>query len=124
MASKITVTLDDDTYNTLSREYGNLSRVASYLLEEEAEKVKEAERIKSGGFRPERSWRIHQTARRTIIRKGGEWVLWSAIRPQHGDREVYSQSLWDRLKNDPEIEVREVQRGPQLRRFARYRPLV
>ena len=121
---KRTMLIDKDIYMTLNREYGDVSDVAVHLLGEEALRVKEETEALAREFRSERSWRLHRNARRSIIRKDGEWVLGRDLRPNFEDREIYTEPLWESLKNDPDIEVREIQHGPQVRRSARYRPLV
>lgn len=65
--------------------------------------------------------RLMETARKKLVAADGEWVKWHDLRPQHRDREMWGETLWEALVNDDEIEIDEQETGRQIVRKARLR---
>ena len=119
--AKITLVLEDRDHQALSARYGDVTRFARDLLVGEASRLPKP---KNTAYEPRRAREIYLNARKTVLKADGEWVRWHDLRPQHRDRDLYTDAMWDLLRKDPGIEVQEKKYGGLTRRSARYRPLI
>jgi len=67
----------------------------------------------------ERLAKLVKNARGALLRAKGEWVRGQELRPRPGDREAYTEPIWEALAAMEDVECEEEQRGSRVIRKAR-----